>query len=122
MEDGAGDGIQTPAVTTVNASPSPADQSAQPGNASSRSPSAPVHASGSPSPDLAVSLERPQAIVTDEDAIPASGARDGQTQPQEQEQTGDRNVEQNVVMSSATSGNVEENGVTGASDVQMRDV
>ena len=147
LEAGASDGIQTPAITTLNASPSPVDQPAQTGNARSHSPSAPagahvssalhvppllqarndesqsssVHALGTPKPDLAASLEQPQAIVPDENAIPASGAGDSQPLQQEQERTGDTSAEQNMVISSATSGNVEDNGVTGTGDVEMKD-
>ena len=143
LEDGASDGIQTPANTTLNASPLPVDQPVQPGNASSRSPTASasahvspaphlspllqatnyesgsVHALGTPSPHLAASLEQPQAIVTDEGAMPASGAVDGQ--PLQQERTGDRIAEQSIVMSDATTSNLVENGITAVSDVEMKD-
>ena len=147
LEDGASDGLQTPAITTLNASPSRADQPAQMGNARNQSPSVPasahvspaphvpplqqarngesksgsVHALGTASPDPAASLEQSQTIVTDEDAIPASGAGDCQTLEEEQERTGDTIAEQNTVISSATSGHLEEDAVTAASDVEMKD-
>lgn len=147
LEEGPSDGTQTPAITTLNPSPSPADQPAQTGNARSPSPSAPasahvssashlpplpqatndgtesgsVHALGTPSPDPAASLEQAQTKVTDDGAIPASRAGDGQPVQQECEQTGDPNAEQNMVMSSASSGIVEEKGMTAASDVEMKD-
>ncbi|KAM0800751.1 hypothetical protein BDR22DRAFT_889110 [Usnea florida] len=145
LEYGASDGKQTPAVTTVNASPSPADQLTQTGNARSQSPSAPasahvsqashfpsllqatndesgsVHASGSPGPDLAASSEQPQAIVTDDGVIPASRAGDGQTLQEEQEQTGDTIAEQNIAASRAATSTLKENGMTAANDVEMRD-
>lgn len=143
LEGGASDGIQTPAITTVDASQIPVDQPAQTGNANSESPSASasahvspaphlppplettndssgsVHASGTPSPYLAASLEQPRAIETDEGAISASGARDGQTL--QQERTGDQIAEQSVVMLDATTSNLEKTGATAASDVEMKD-
>ena len=145
LDYGASDGRQTPAVTTVNASPSPPDQLTQTGSAHSKSPSATasahasqashfppllqatndesgsVHASGSPGPDLAAPLEQPQATVTDESAISASGAADNQPLQKEHEQTGDTIADQNIAASSAATSSLKENGMTAASDVEMRD-
>ena len=147
LDDGASDGRQTPAITTLNVPPSPADQPAQPNSARSQSPPTPasapglqaahippllqarnhesqfssIQALGTPNPDLAASLEQTQTKVTDEGAMPASGAADHQPLQQEQERTGDTSAEQNTVMSSATTSDSKENGVIAASDVEMKD-
>lgn len=140
LDVGTSDGRQTPAVTTANASPAPADPPVQPAN---RSLSASASANPSPTPSLrpayptnsetvfpadhatpspspALSLEPQPAIVIKEGTAPGSRVRHAAA-PQ-QRRTEGLVVEQSTAAPDTASGNLGSPGVAAAGDAEMEDV